>query len=300
MAELGLDPAELDRRARAAHRAVRRRRARTPHACGRGLRAAPHGRYSAEQADRQPLGVGHGADRPRRGQSRASRSACSTATSPSRSRPTGSQRCGRRASSSAGWASTTRRPPAARCRPCPACSRSGATSGSSGSTRSTTSSGSTTSTARRSSSSVTHCGLDVGEDGKTHQCLDYVGAFRELLRLEGDRARRPEPDRPRGARGRRHAGQRLHRGGPKQAAGARWAPTGRRSSRGDYEFAYGEIVWAREGSDAVVLTMGTLAGAAVEAADALLQRGHLGRGGDRRLPAAPGRRGDEPTPPRRR
>ena len=23
----------------------------------------------------------------------------------------------------------------------------------------------------------THCGLDVGEDGKTHQCIDYVGTF---------------------------------------------------------------------------------------------------------------------------
>ena len=23
----------------------------------------------------------------------------------------------------------------------------------------------------------THCGLDVGEDGKTHQCLDYVGTI---------------------------------------------------------------------------------------------------------------------------
>ncbi|MDY0341792.1 MAG: transketolase, partial [Coriobacteriia bacterium] len=28
---------------------------------------------------------------------------------------------------------------------------------------------------------VTHCGLDVGEDGKTHQCLDYVGAFRSMF-----------------------------------------------------------------------------------------------------------------------
>lgn len=26
----------------------------------------------------------------------------------------------------------------------------------------------------------THCGLDVGEDGKTHQCIDYVGLFRNL------------------------------------------------------------------------------------------------------------------------
>ena len=28
---------------------------------------------------------------------------------------------------------------------------------------------------------LTHCGLDVGEDGKTHQCLDYVGAFRDFF-----------------------------------------------------------------------------------------------------------------------
>src|SRR5450759_2200202 len=28
---------------------------------------------------------------------------------------------------------------------------------------------------------LTHCGLDVGEDGKTHQCLDYVGAFRDAF-----------------------------------------------------------------------------------------------------------------------
>ncbi|MDD2717131.1 MAG: transketolase [Candidatus Wallbacteria bacterium] len=26
----------------------------------------------------------------------------------------------------------------------------------------------------------THCGLDVGEDGKTHHCIDYVGLFRNL------------------------------------------------------------------------------------------------------------------------
>ena len=27
----------------------------------------------------------------------------------------------------------------------------------------------------------THNGLDVGEDGKTHQCIDYVGNFRNLF-----------------------------------------------------------------------------------------------------------------------
>jgi transketolase len=28
---------------------------------------------------------------------------------------------------------------------------------------------------------VTHCGLDVGEDGKTHQCIDYIGTFRNIF-----------------------------------------------------------------------------------------------------------------------
>ena len=27
----------------------------------------------------------------------------------------------------------------------------------------------------------THCGLDVGEDGKTHQCIDYIGVFANLF-----------------------------------------------------------------------------------------------------------------------
>ena len=27
---------------------------------------------------------------------------------------------------------------------------------------------------------LTHCGLDVGQDGKTHQCIDYIGLARNL------------------------------------------------------------------------------------------------------------------------
>lgn len=30
----------------------------------------------------------------------------------------------------------------------------------------------------------THCGLDVGEDGRTHQCVDYLGLYRNLLGFE--------------------------------------------------------------------------------------------------------------------
>ena len=42
---------------------------------------------------------------------------------------------------------------------------------------------------------------------------------------------------------------------------------------GDYRFAYGRADRLREGTDCVVVTCGTLAGRAVEAADRLRERG---------------------------
>ena len=41
----------------------------------------------------------------------------------------------------------------------------------------------------------------------------------------------------------------------------------------DYVFEYGVSTWAREGSDAVIVAMGTVAGAAVDAADGLRDEG---------------------------
>jgi len=40
-----------------------------------------------------------------------------------------------------------------------------------------------------------------------------------------------------------------------------------------YEFSYGEIVWAREGTDACVLTMGTVAGSVVAVSELLAEEG---------------------------
>ncbi|NTW28539.1 MAG: transketolase [Coriobacteriia bacterium] len=119
---------------------------------------------------------------------------------------------------------------------------------------------------------VTHCGLDVGEDGRTHQCLDYVGAFRTMFGWtvivpadpnQTDRAVRAAVGLP---------------GNVVVAMGRSKLPTVLAESGlplfGEgYEFALGEIVWAREGNDAVVLAMGTLAGAAVAAADFLREEG---------------------------
>jgi len=119
---------------------------------------------------------------------------------------------------------------------------------------------------------VTHCGLDVGEDGKTHQCIDYVGALRDLYGWkvivpadanQTDRAVRAMPGL---------------QGNVALAMGRSKLPVivdgnGDVLFGAEYQFAYGEIVWAREGSDACVLTMGTVAGAAIAAADRLAEDG---------------------------
>lgn len=113
---------------------------------------------------------------------------------------------------------------------------------------------------------VTHCGVDVGEDGKTHQCIDYVGAFRAMFGWkvivpadpnQTDRAVRTLPVTP---------------GCVAVAMGRSKLPVildrdGQPLFGGSYVFEYGRATWAREGTDGVILTMGTVAGAAVEASD---------------------------------
>jgi len=119
---------------------------------------------------------------------------------------------------------------------------------------------------------VTHCGLDVGEDGKTHQCLDYAGALRDFygwkLIVPADAN---QTDRAVRTMAGMQGNVALAMGRSKLAVitDADGAPL----FGGEYEFAYGEIVWAREGSDACVLAMGTVAGAAVAASDLLAEEG---------------------------
>jgi transketolase len=119
---------------------------------------------------------------------------------------------------------------------------------------------------------VTHCGLDVGEDGKTHQCIDYVGALRTLL---GWRVIVPA-DANQTDRAVRSAA--AMQGNVAIAMGRSKLPTitdaaGQPLFAGAYEFTPGAIAWAREGADVVLLAMGTLAGAAAAAADQLKAAG---------------------------
>jgi transketolase len=119
---------------------------------------------------------------------------------------------------------------------------------------------------------VTHCGLDVGEDGKTHQCLDYVGAFRDFF---GWRVVVPADPNQTDRAVRWMASQpgciaiAMGRSKLPVIAGIDDAP----AFAGEYVFRYGAVEWVRGGGDATVLVMGTPAGAAVRAADILQREG---------------------------
>ncbi|GAB4275246.1 MAG: transketolase [Coriobacteriia bacterium] len=119
---------------------------------------------------------------------------------------------------------------------------------------------------------LTHCGLDVGEDGKTHQCLDYVGALRNFFGWkvvvpadpnQTDRAVRWAARQP---------------GNVAIAMGRSKVPVitgedGQLLFGGDYEFEYGDAVWARRGEDATVVVMGTVTSHVIEASDTLRAEG---------------------------
>ena len=119
---------------------------------------------------------------------------------------------------------------------------------------------------------VTHVGLDVGEDGKTHQCIDYIGAMRNIYGFEvvvpadpnqTDRAVRYLATKPGNAviaMGRSKMEPLRDRAG-KLIFGA------------DYNFTYGKADKLRSGGKAAIFATGALVGNAVEAADILADKG---------------------------
>ncbi len=119
---------------------------------------------------------------------------------------------------------------------------------------------------------TTHVGLDVGEDGKTHQCIDYLGAMRNLFHFkvivpadpnQTDRAIRYISGR---------YGNFLVPMGRSKLEPIRDAD-GKLVFGADYRFEYGKADLLRDGNDGAILVMGTLAGNAVEAADILKDKG---------------------------
>lgn len=119
---------------------------------------------------------------------------------------------------------------------------------------------------------LTHCGLDVGEDGKTHQCVDYVGAFKQFFDWRVIVPADPnQTDRAVRAAAAMQGNVAVAMGRSKLPIVT--AADGSTLFGGAYAFEYGRIGWAREGNDACVLAMGTTVGGAVAAADDLRTRG---------------------------
>ena len=108
---------------------------------------------------------------------------------------------------------------------------------------------------------LTHVGLDVGEDGKTHQCIDYVGLMRNMFGWkivvpvdpnQTDRATRWMLKTP----------------GDICLAVGRSKIDGLKEFSGDYEFKYGEAVKVREGKSGSIFALGYMVQIAMKAADA--------------------------------
>ncbi len=114
----------------------------------------------------------------------------------------------------------------------------------------------------------THIGLDVGEDGRTHQCIDYIGVLANLFGMniivpadpnQTDRALRYMLSQP----GMFFLGM-----------GRSKLPTildtsGAPFFAGDYQFELGRLDRIRPGKAGTVIATGTLTGRAVEAVDRL-------------------------------
>ncbi|MBQ7560648.1 MAG: transketolase [Synergistaceae bacterium] len=109
---------------------------------------------------------------------------------------------------------------------------------------------------------LTHVGLDVGEDGKTHQCIDYVGLLHNTFGWklvvpvdpnQTDRATRWMLATP----------------GDICLAVGRSKIDGLKEFTGDYKFEYGKAVKLREGKDGSIFALGYTAQIALKAADIL-------------------------------
>ncbi|MCK4653981.1 MAG: transketolase [Candidatus Cloacimonetes bacterium] len=115
---------------------------------------------------------------------------------------------------------------------------------------------------------TTHVGLDVGEDGKTHQCIDYLGVMKNLYHFKVIIPADPNQTD-------------LIIRYISSKYGNFLIPMGRskmdiiKNEEGkiffgkDYKFEYGKADLLRNGTDAALITMGTLTGRAVEIAEKL-------------------------------
>lgn len=119
---------------------------------------------------------------------------------------------------------------------------------------------------------TTHVGLDVGEDGKTHQCIDYLGVMKNLFNFkiiipadanQTDHVVRYVANQP---------GNFLISMGRSKYQQAK-TKKGEIFYSNNYKFEYGKADLLRDGSQAALLVMGTMTSRALTVADNLRQDG---------------------------
>ncbi len=119
---------------------------------------------------------------------------------------------------------------------------------------------------------TTHCGIDVGEDGKTHHCLDYVGALRNVY---GWRVIVPaDPNQTdRAVRwAAANAGNYLIATG-RSKLHVITDEDGRPCFGRDYKFVYGKADLIRSGESATIVAMGSTVHRAIRVRDILDEQG---------------------------
>lgn len=119
---------------------------------------------------------------------------------------------------------------------------------------------------------VTHCGLDVGADGPTHQCIDYISLSRNLFGFELYYPADPnECDRIIRTVAGRYKPTFVAMGRSKMTAIS--SPDGEPLFGGGFKFEPGVWHQLREGNDAAVIAFGPMVARAVAVSDQLRDEG---------------------------
>lgn len=120
---------------------------------------------------------------------------------------------------------------------------------------------------------ATHLGLDVGEDGPTHQGIDYIGLLRNLFEFSIFLPADPnQTDRIVRYVASREGNDFVGMGRSKMQVIT--AEDGSPFFGGDYVFKPGKSDWVRRGTEGTIITCGALAPYVMEARDLLQEQGH--------------------------
>lgn len=119
---------------------------------------------------------------------------------------------------------------------------------------------------------VTHVGLDVGEDGKTHQCLDYLGLMRNIYGFKSIIPVCPnQTDRATRYIANKEGGYLLAMGRSKVSIITKEDGTPYYDE--NYKYEYGKADLIREGTDGALLVMGSVGAKGLEVVEKLREKG---------------------------